>query len=171
MIIKDIIPLTITIKININIKYLNKSYRNTSEIMNEARKIAEKLGYNKALPVIRNGDNVRYLKSSNIKEDIINLCNEYKLQGHNSIAIITKDAERANSIYNIIKEDIAVDLIIESNDVKSDNIKILPSYLSKGLEFDAVIVIDDFIKDNTIDMKLLYVSMTRAMHKLDVICM
>lgn len=160
-----------TLKNKYDIKYLNKSYRNTIEIMNEASKIAEKLGYAKALPVIRNGDNVRYLKSSNIKQDIINLCNEYRLQGHNSIAVITKDGIKANSIYNIIKNDIETDLVIEGNDVKSDNIKILPSYLSKGLEFDAVIVIDDFIRDNIIDMKLLYVSMTRAMHKLDIISM
>lgn len=153
-----------------DVKYLNKSYRNTIEIMNEASKIADKLGYSKAIPVIRNGDGVRYIKSNDIKYDIINLYNEYIEQGYNSIAIITKDAEKAQNIYSIIKKDIDVDIITDNNDVKSENIKILPSYLSKGLEFDAVIVIDDFIKDNTIDMKLLYVSMTRAMHKLDVIC-
>lgn len=40
--------------------------------------------------------------------------------------------------------------------------------LSKGLEFDAVIILnkDDYNKDSILDMKLLYVSMTRALHKL-----
>ena len=151
------------------IKQLNKSYRNTIEIMNEANKIIETLGYSKAVPVIRNGDNVRYLKSDDITNTIINLCNDYRNQGYNSVAIITKDTKKANDIYNKLKQNIEVDLVVENNDIKKHNIKIIPSHLSKGLEFDAVIVIDDFIRNNILDMKLLYVSMTRAMHKLDVI--
>ncbi len=48
-----------------------------------------------------------------------------------------------------------------------NNINILPSYLSKGLEFDAVVIANrNNFKDNVIDLKLLYVSMTRALHKL-----
>ncbi len=152
------------------IKQLNKSYRNTIEIMNEANKIIETLGYSKAVPVIRNGDNVRYLKSDDITNTIINLCNDYRNQGYNSVAIITKDTKKANDIYNKLKQNIEVDLVVENDDIKKHNIKIIPSHLSKGLEFDAVIVIDDFIRDSILDMKLLYVSMTRAMHKLDVIC-
>lgn len=151
------------------VKQLNKSYRNTIEIMNEANKIIETLGYSKAVPVIRNGDKVRYLKSADITNTIINLCNEYRNQGYNSVAIITKDTKKANDIYNKLKQDIEVDLVVENDDIKNHNIKIMPSHLSKGLEFDAVIVIDDFIRDSILDMKLLYVSMTRAMHKLDVI--
>ena len=64
----------------------------------------------------------------------------------------------------------------EKSDKKSNNlnynnnINILPSYLSKGLEFDAVIIVgkEKFNKNNKLDMKLLYVSMTRALHKLIV---
>ena len=46
----------------------------------------------------------------------------------------------------------------------------VPSYLAKGLEFDAVIIynVDDYDCKNEIDMKLLYVAMTRALHKLDI---
>lgn len=152
-----------------DIKYLNKSYRNTIEIMNEASKIAESLGYNKAEPVIRNGDEVRYIKSKDVKNDVINLCKEHIKLGYESLAIITKDAKKANELYELLNGKIDVTLITNNNDVKNEKISIVPSYLSKGLEFDSVIVIDDFIKNNTIDMKLLYVAMTRAMHKLDVV--
>jgi DNA helicase-2/ATP-dependent DNA helicase PcrA len=46
---------------------------------------------------------------------------------------------------------------------------IVPSYLTKGLEFDVVMVADagiDVYKEDELDIKLLYVSMTRALHKL-----
>jgi len=44
------------------------------------------------------------------------------------------------------------------------------SNLSKGLEFDAVIIIniDDIYNEDELDLKLLYVAMTRAQHKLFV---
>ena len=51
----------------------------------------------------------------------------------------------------------------------NSNINILPSYLSKGLEFDSVIIINpnnSYFTDDILDLKLLYVSMTRALHKL-----
>ena len=50
---------------------------------------------------------------------------------------------------------------------------ILPIYLSKGLEFDCVILTDvddtNYNKDNILDMKLLYVGITRALHNLDIL--
>ena len=45
----------------------------------------------------------------------------------------------------------------------------MPSYLSKGLEFDSVILYntnDVNYTDSNIDIKLLYVAITRAMHEL-----
>lgn len=47
----------------------------------------------------------------------------------------------------------------------------LPAYLSKGLEFDAVIVtcIEDDYACSNLDIKLLYVAITRALHKMDII--
>ena len=51
----------------------------------------------------------------------------------------------------------------------SDKIMIIPSYLSKGLEFDAVIVSNASSENYTEDERnLLYVVLTRALHKLDV---
>ena len=48
----------------------------------------------------------------------------------------------------------------------------MPVYLSKGLEFDAVILTEadgDRYPDRELDAKLLYVALTRAMHELYVI--
>ena len=145
---------------NLEILKLNKSYRTTIEIMEEANKINKKLNLTEAIPVIRHGDKVEYTN-----KDIISIIKELK-QNYKTIAIITKTQEESNNLYNSLKGEIDINLINKNNLNYDNNINILPSYLSKGLEFDSVIIIDTFNKQNTIDLKLLYVSMTRALHKL-----
>ena len=151
-----------TIFKDLEILKLNKSYRTTIEIMDEANKINELLNIDKAIPVIRHGDKVEYTK-----KDMIELINELKNK-YKTIAIITKTQEEANILYEGIKKYIDINLINSSNLNYNSNINILPSYLSKGLEFDSVIITnkDKYIKESILDMKLLYVSMTRALHKL-----
>lgn len=50
---------------------------------------------------------------------------------------------------------------------------VVPAHLSKGLEFDGVILADAGsarFSDSLMDAKLLYVALTRAMHILDIHC-
>lgn len=152
---------------------LKKSYRTTIEIMNEANKINNLLNYLKAEPVIRHGENVKYIDYSNdlknlLKQNIKNL----KEKGYNSIAIITKTQKQTDQIYDLIKEE-GIKKITSKNLEFSSGICCIPSYLTKGLEFDASIIIDTnenhFDKNSYIDMKLLYVSMTRALHELIIL--
>lgn len=147
---------------NLEILKLNKSYRTTIEIMDEANKINELLGLDKAIPVIRHGDKVEYKNDS-----IISLINELKEQ-YKTVAIITKTQDESNKLYEELKNNIDINLINSSNLNYDSNINILPSYLSKGLEFDSVIIVnkEKFKTNSIMDMKLLYVSMTRALHKL-----
>ena len=140
-----------------NIEYLNKSYRTTIEIMNEANIINKKLNLNTATPVIRHGEKVEYTNES-IEELIQSLKQKY-----NTIAIITKTLKEAKELHKQFKE---YDLITPTDISYESKITILPSYLSKGLEFDSVVILDTFNKENNLDLKLLYVSMTRALHKL-----
>ena len=147
---------------DLEIMKLNKSYRTTIEIMEEANKINELLKLDKAIPVIRHGDEVEYTK-----KDIIELLKELK-NDYKTIAIITKTQEEANVLYNKINKEIDINLINSNNLNYNSDINILPSYLSKGLEFDSVIITskNKYKKESVLDMKLLYVSMTRALHKL-----
>ena len=48
---------------------------------------------------------------------------------------------------------------------------IVPSYLAKGLEFDVVLIVnlEEKYLDHPLDIKLLYVAMTRSMHRLYVL--
>lgn len=147
---------------NFEISKLNKSYRTTIEIMNEANKINDLLKLDKAIPVIRHGEEVQYTS-----ESIINLIGKLKPK-YKTIAIITKTQNEADNLYYELKNEIDINLINSNNLNYNSNINILPSYLSKGLEFDSVIIVDknNFKKNSVLDMKLLYVSMTRALHKL-----
>lgn len=147
---------------NFEILKLNKSYRTTIEIMDEANKINELLNLDKAIPVIRHGEEVEYT-NKNIFELVSELKNKYK-----TVALITKKQEEANILYDELKDKLEINLINSNNLNYDNNINILPSYLSKGLEFDSVIIVNknNYKENNNIDMKLLYVSMTRALHKL-----
>lgn len=147
---------------NFQILKLNKSYRTTIEIMEEANKINELLNLDKAIPVIRHGKEVSYTN-----KEILDLINEIKSR-YKTIAIITKTQEEANNLYGKLKEKIKINLINSSNLNYDSDLNILPSYLSKGLEFDSVIIVGEngFDKNNKLEMKLLYVSVTRALHEL-----
>ena len=147
---------------NFEILKLSKSYRTTIEIMEEANKINVLLNLDKAIPVIRHGEKVDYTNKKVI-DLIIELKNKYK-----TVAIITKTQNETNDLYEELKDQIDINLINSSNLNYNSNINILPSYLSKGLEFDSVIIVgkEKFKEENSLDMKLLYVSMTRALHKL-----
>ena len=71
------------------------------------------------------------------------------------------------------KEKIESEIIYKDQEKYNGGVCILTSYLSKGLEFDVVIIADAddsiYLSNNILDMKLLYVAMTRALHKLELI--
>ena len=87
-----------------------------------------------------------------------------------TIAIICKDDKETNEVYKkLSKLGLTINLITDKNEEYHGGVSILPSYLSKGLEFDAVILYnanEDNYKDDIISQKLLYVAITRAMHEL-----
>jgi len=71
------------------------------------------------------------------------------------------------------EQGIASEIIYKDQKNYNGGVCILTSYLSKGLEFDVVIIADcdeeRYNHEDILDMKLLYVSMTRALHKLELI--
>lgn len=157
---------------DINIKYLSKSYRTSIEIMREANKINKYLKLNEAEAVIRHADDVIYHKINDKYLDIEYYVNLYIEKGLKSIAIITKNQVESEKIYEKLINKINISIIDDTNQEYNGGICIITSKLSKGLEFDGVIVVDAdekiYSSNNQLDMKLLYVSMTRAMHNLVV---
>ena len=155
---------------------LKKSYRTSIEIMNEANKISKEIGLDEALPVIRSAGPVIKSKVNKLDKEnyIVNQVKKHKEAGFKSIAIIYKNQKELVNMNKKLKENCIESEIIYKDQEKYDGgICLLTSYLSKGLEFDVVIIADaqdDIYKyNNKLDMKLLYVSMTRALHKLELV--
>lgn len=159
-------------------EYLNlrKSYRTSIEIMNEANKISSAINLGEAKPVIRESGPVIKTKidEKSKNEYIKNKVQEYLNNGFKSIAIVYKNQTEMAKISKLLKENnIENEIIYKDQEKYNGGVCILTSYLSKGLEFDVVIVADsdetNYNSDNVLDMKLLYVAMTRALHKLELI--
>ncbi|HAN10765.1 MAG TPA: DNA helicase [Clostridiales bacterium] len=160
------------------ISNLEQSYRTTVEIMNAANIVLKKLD-NKAIvyakPVLRHGSEiiVKEYKSKEqvylkIKERIEQLKDASK-----SIAVIGKLVQECEGIYDYLRkfEGIHVQLLTDRESEYKRQVVVVPSYLSKGLEFDSVILLDvnrENYTVNDLNAKLLYVSMTRALHTLDI---
>ena len=159
------------------IKTLDKSYRTTIEIMNEANKILfetkEELNIKPAVPVARHGKQVDYIKTKSFEEKIDKIFEKIqysKQNAYENIAVIARDEDTCKRIYDNLKKKIdKINIISEKQEKYEGGIIVIPSYFSKGLEFDSVVVADYNSYDNSIlDKQLLYVAFTRAMHVLDV---
>ena len=147
------------------------------EIMDEANYITKHIGLMSAKPVIRRGKPVSYIHYKDGKsqmEYILKLIKEYKDKEYISIAIICKDEREASLLNkNLRNKDIQIKNIIDSETEYKGGICTITGYLAKGLEFDAVIIPDasegKYDSNREIDMKLLYVAMTRPLHELTVL--
>lgn len=150
------------------IKYLTKSYRSTLEISIFSQKI---LGKHIADNVNRNGEEVECVTTKNCSATIEKIL-EKRLSNNKtksqSIAIICKTKEQIKQLQkesSVIKK---FKILDNSNTVSKSKHFISTPAEAKGVEFDCVIVpfANDKIYKNELDQNLLYVSSTRALHKL-----
>lgn len=129
-------------------------------------------------PVIDRKNCVNIKQNKDIDELISNInerIDTYLQSGYKSIAIIGKDMVECKQIeeeISKIRDD--VKLITGKDSEYNSGISIVPSYLAKGLEFDCVIISNASemqYTNSSLDIKLLYVTITRAMSKLDIFYM
>ena len=154
---------------------LQKSYRSTVEIMEQANRVIARLsGFAdsaRAVPVIRNGDPVRYIRKDSEAEiagELVRRIRELQGKGLRNIAVICKTDQSCRQFAARLQPQLA-GLHVLGEKKYEGGLSILPSYLAKGLEFDAVLLADAHLyENNEMDIKLLYVAMTRAMHCLDI---
>ncbi len=155
---------------------LEQSYRTTIEIMNLANEVIKhyQKGNNETLlakPIIRHGQ-LPYLIRNNSPQELVKflISETKKLQTEEmkSIAIICKTMDECKKLYNQYPKNARPLLISEDMTEYHSGIMIMPSYLAKGLEFDCVFIITLDVKyeEKELDIKLLYIAMTRALHYL-----
>jgi len=165
---------------------LQRCYRTTVEIVEFANKIfKDRFPKSYKLPeaVLRHGEDVRVLEYDNdiknlnkdeIKE-LVNIIKEDFKKGSVTCALLCRDRDHADALYDIFKgyEDVIDRQVVSyrENDYRS-GLLILPIVNAKGLEFDSVIFADlnsDYYEDKELDIKLLYVGITRALHRVYVV--
>ncbi|GAA3334065.1 hypothetical protein GCM10020331_100570 [Ectobacillus funiculus] len=91
-------------------------------------------------------------------------------QQYNTIAIICKSAAESTAAYEALSNVKDIKLIKSSSLEYEQGVVVIPAYLAKGIEFDAVIIYDASAQvygDESL-RRLFYTACTRAMHQLQL---
>ncbi len=149
---------------------LNKSYRSTFEIITFAKGVG---GVDKLEPIERHGEVPMVTPCADWQDQLEKMRRKINafLQGNSvSLGIILKTNRTARNLYELLSKDFDVQLISPDSTHFVNGISITSVQMSKGLEFDEVLVPD--VSTDTYcteyDRSLLYIACTRAMHKLEL---
>jgi DNA helicase-2/ATP-dependent DNA helicase PcrA len=146
---------------------LLRSYRSTLEISNFAQAISsnpdlialERHGQIPAVKAFTSNE----LESEGIKE----LINGFKNSGYTLLGVICKTQRQADSVFEKVKET-GIHLLTADSTSFQEGVIVTTAHLAKGLEFDEVII--PFASSRNykteVDKRMLYIAVTRAMHKL-----
>ena len=148
---------------------LCKSYRSTFEITDFAQKIHPNAELE---PVARHGEKPQILQFGSAVEElsgIMGLISTYRKSGYKSLGIICKTEQQAREMADVLKS-YANDISFLSSQSSAfvQGIVITSAHMAKGLEFNEVIIpqTDERNYRSEIDKSMLYVAVTRAMHRL-----
>ncbi|MBG9481023.1 helicase UvrD, partial [Bacillus thuringiensis] len=151
---------------------LTRSYRSTKEIIEFANEIIKnaEIPVGLATPVFRSGEDVKVIHAENQFTEIVKTVKHLQNADVKTIAVIGRTEDECRDIYvELTNAGLTVN-VIEANQSKYEGgISVVPVYLAKGLEFDAVLLIDvdeEHYKNTKHDAKLLYVGCTRSLHDL-----
>lgn len=151
---------------------LTRSYRSTKEIIQFANEVirSAEIPVGLATPVFRSGEKVKIVSAEDQFEAILSTLQKMQKDNVKTIAVVGRTDAECRDIYEkLTKAGISVN-VIEANQSKYEGgISVVPVYLAKGLEFDAVLLVDvdeAHYKDTKHDAKLLYVGCTRSLHDL-----
>lgn len=151
---------------------LNRSYRSTLPITNFAKAL---------LPV---NDHIQAFTRGGTKPQLVTVPeNAYRtglirtlnqlLETNTTVAVLTRDAAQAAQLFTTLQLDVPVQLLTASDHQLHAGCVILPVYLAKGLEFDAVVGFDISAGtyDQASDADVLYTLASRALHTLILIAL
>lgn len=166
--IKDILTLTSGYRTTHYYK-LEHTYRSSEEIVEYTNNILN-LNMHNAFR-LKYGQPVEEINTKNchiVIKDIL----QKTIANHRSIGIICGDTKICRDVFNALEEEYKhnTDLIVNAKDSGVKQIQILPVTMSKGLEYDTVIVLGSGgVFDGAFGKNQLYIACTRAINKLYVL--
>jgi DNA helicase-2/ATP-dependent DNA helicase PcrA len=148
---------------------LTRSYRSTKQIVEFTRELVVK--GDEIQPFNRDGKQP-VVTEVNDSRKLIELTSHrvqfLRKQGTTHIAIICKTAQEAELVYNQLKPNLELKLIKKETSSYEPGVIVIPAYLAKGIEFDAVVIYNasNEVYGRESERKLFYTACTRAMHEL-----
>jgi len=150
---------------------MTRSYRSTKPIIEFTRKLVP--NGESIIPFERTGELPLLTQLSDhtaLHHAIMAKVEALRNEGYNSIAIICKSAEESKQAYEALSEIEDVKLIKNGTPEYEQGVVVIPSYLSKGIEFEAVIIYnasEQIYGDDSL-RRVFYTACTRAMHHLQL---
>lgn len=150
---------------------LTRSYRSTRPIVEFTRGLVP--GGEQITPFERDGEKPVLTQLSDHAElhrCIASKVTDLQNQQYNTIAIICKSAAESTTAYEALSNVKDIKLVKSSSLEYEQGVVVIPAYLAKGIEFDAVIIYDASVQvygDESL-RRLFYTACTRAMHHLQL---
>ena len=148
---------------------LCKSYRSTFEITDFSQKIQTN---HELEPIIRHGEPPAILRFEDVKQEILgifSIISSFKKSGYTSLGIVCKTETQARELSKSLRVHTGdIHFLSNQSSAFMKGIIVTSSHMAKGLEFDEVIVpyVNAKNYNSAIDKSMLYVAVTRAMHRL-----
>ncbi|MER2172693.1 MAG: UvrD-helicase domain-containing protein, partial [Psychrobacillus psychrodurans] len=150
---------------------MTRSYRSTKPIIEFTRKLVP--NGERIIPFDRDGEQpvlTQLLNHTELHRCITSKVATLRNLRYKSIAIICKSDEESKSAYESLSHIDDIKLVKNSSSEYEEGVVVIPSYLSKGIEFDAVIIYDasELVYGDESLRRVFYTSCTRAMHYLQL---
>ncbi|MCR8847533.1 UvrD-helicase domain-containing protein [Rossellomorea sp. SC111] len=150
---------------------LTESYRSTKPIIEFTRRLVpggehisafERDGERPAITTVTDHDELH--------DRIAGKIEKWKAHGYHSIAVICKTAAESERVFSLLNHEVNLKLMKSVSLEYEHGVVVIPAYLAKGIEFDAVIIYDasaNTYGDESL-RRLFYTACTRAMHQLQL---
>lgn len=150
---------------------LLRSYRSTWEIAALGQRVKPTEGFQ---AVERHGEEPRFVRCKDtlgVLDAIDEALRRWKEEGRKTMGIICKSDGLAELYEAVIGTRCEVSLITDATTVFPEGVALCSVRLAKGLEFDEVILldVDDRQYATEADRNLLYVAITRALHRITIL--
>jgi DNA helicase-2/ATP-dependent DNA helicase PcrA len=150
---------------------LTRSYRSTRQIIEFTRGLVP--DGERITAFERDGDKpvlTRVSDQAELHRCIASKVVDLRKRGYNTIAIICKSAAESTAAYEALKSVEDIKLVKSGSTEYEQGVVVIPAYLAKGIEFDAVIIYNASSHVYGVESlrRLFYTACTRAMHYLQL---